>query len=1057
MYRQDIVIDEEFDGKDINEPVSWYDGFKANVAYFNMPLIEHFQEAHRFGKVKFDSQFNAADHVKEEFLPYYKDLARAKNLEHLRYIENRLQYSNKRRQDASNAPITSMIAAGFFDPAMMLMFFPGLNAVLAPAKGLGMLQKIKKGAQVGAGFGAVSELRRAPFEVGDTTQEIVGNLSAPVILGGAFGALGHAMGGSLKRLQSTENKLNKLRNGYKITHGKLDDGKAPLGKQNMKQKDYESINYSIDSSIIQSPTAKRMSEKGLNNTIKGFFGRLIYNGSVAITGNRNFDGFQSMNIKLASFRGKSNQVISDIQEIALQDRNKQLDFDTWFETMVDKYLIVASKDAPTTLKRKTKQSLTKAERESIDYLKKFFREIDDDAHASGAFKGKESMKLEIARLEDEIKLLKESSKVEQSPAKLIDIKVQLDVKANALKALKRNVVKPTNRKFTFPMYYDKRILSDDTAREEFTELLTRHYEKERKILMPNAKPVGVSAREDAERTVARIMNEEGSEFEEFFDLKLMDKFADKHLRHRKTNLAEWQASKFIHKSKDVIYNYLEKMGTRIAFAENYNGRTPSEIIDEIKSILKAEGKSDEYIAKVVVDWVGEFDRAVGNLRRDPTSLSNQAIKALSAWTGWAYLGQAGVAAISDTGSVIFAHGAQDTLKAGINAFSDMTFNRAFRKEMNAMNEIWDWSLSATRRFVLEDKLNRLEPTFVEKVIEKGNKLFYTLNGLGPITYGGKFLNGMLVSDKFIKLSRKWSNGTATDFDKEFLMRYGFDEQFAKFVSKAPTETHLQSKMEFANTLEWSVNTPQAREYVRRFRNAVAQHNSNTIVWGQAFDKPRIVDGVLYIKDNPLFRSIRKKFPTQLKIDRRASVGNIDYVRIDSGIMTAPFLFMNFAFGANNKILKAMKDPMRAHKIQGAISLLSLSYVSLWLKYGDWFFEDKDPIETMARVVDHSGLLGIYGDLGYMGLETIANLGIADARDMIIPPRYVSKNKDERLGDALIAPFGAPASLVQGTVRGITDLIDGKTTQGAQELKRQLPLVGIPIWKDDVNAFVRARF
>ena len=103
--------------------------------------------------------------------------------------------------------------------------------------------------------------------------------------------------------------------------------------------------------------------------------------------------------------------------------------------MVDKYIIVASKDAPATLKRKTKQSLTKAERESIDYLKTFFREIDDDATARGAFKGKESMKLEIARLEDEIKLLKESSKVEQSPPKLIDIKVQLDVKANALKAL----------------------------------------------------------------------------------------------------------------------------------------------------------------------------------------------------------------------------------------------------------------------------------------------------------------------------------------------------------------------------------------------------------------------------------------------------------------------------------------------------------------------------------------------------------------------------------------------------------------------------------------------
>ena len=59
-------------------PATWFEGFKANVAYNNMPLIERVQEEKLFGNATIDPDFDVAANISEDLLPFYDDLVRAK-------------------------------------------------------------------------------------------------------------------------------------------------------------------------------------------------------------------------------------------------------------------------------------------------------------------------------------------------------------------------------------------------------------------------------------------------------------------------------------------------------------------------------------------------------------------------------------------------------------------------------------------------------------------------------------------------------------------------------------------------------------------------------------------------------------------------------------------------------------------------------------------------------------------------------------------------------------------------------------------------------------------
>jgi len=398
-----------------------------------------------------------------------------------------------------------------------------------------------------------------------------------------------------------------------------------------------------------------------------------------------------------------------------------------------------------------------------------------------------------------------------------------------------------------------------------------------------------------------------------------------------------------------------------------------------------------------------------------------------------------------------AHGMKDVIQAGIAA-TDTAFLGKAIKEAQLAGELYDVTKNVYAREMLNDTVRRVKPTKLEKTIQVGNQVFYTTNFLAPITFAGKSLDTLIVQNRFIKQSRNWANGTISKFEREYLARYGIDEDMAKFIAKAPTQKHESRDFEISNTDAWDQSTPQAREMVRKYQAALASHANNTIVMGQTFDKPLIMDGVVYMRDNPFFQSVRKAFPTQFKIEKRLRTGQVNMVRVESGLLSIPFTFMNFAFGANNKILGAIRDPNRRYRMQGIAALLGLSYLSLAIKKPDYWFEKRTSPDIMARIVDHSGVLGIYSDLAYTGLQIAGNTGVV-TKDAIIPPKYINPDRDERLLDAFIEPFGAPAGLATDYYRSINDYFAGRESDAAERLKYSLPFIGLQPFRDDMREFV----
>jgi hypothetical protein len=375
--------------------------------------------------------------------------------------------------------------------------------------------------------------------------------------------------------------------------------------------------------------------------------------------------------------------------------------------------------------------------------------------------------------------------------------------------------------------------------------------------------------------------------------------------------------------------------------------------------------------------------------------------------------------------------------------------------MRGIGEGLDVAKNFAVRKMLNDSLRRYQPNKLEKFQQAGNQFFYTVNGLGPMTVYAKFLDHMLINDKFIKSARRLRDGTIDKFDREYLYRYGISDELARYLADVPTQKSTTSSLELANTDDWPINTPQQREFLKQYQSATAAHANNTIVYGQAFDKPLIADGVTYIKDNPFFASMRAIYPRLFAIDEKVSSGSVKMVRVESQLMTVPFTFMNFAFGANNKILGAIRDPNRKFRLQGALAILGLAYLSLEIREklkGNKSFLGKPyrtTLDETARIIDFSGLLGIYSELGYMGLSMAANFG-ADPEFLPLSPKYLNPDEDQRMADGLTEPFGAPTGLALSYYRAMSAYLGGDIEEGNEELFYSMPFVGHPLVRGDVK-------
>ena len=1044
-------------------PVSWWEGYKANVAYNNMPLIESVEEAKLFGNAPLDEGFDVAANISEELLPYYDDLIRAKNPAHLAYLEERAYTAIERRRKAGDAPITAMLAGGITDPLALVSFIPGLQFIKV-GKTFG--QAVTRGAAAGLAYGVASEARRAPFAVADEPYEAASNIVASTALSAGFGGLMRTAPYAKPFFQSTAAKMGRIYRGEKISHvwgdtaSNLDDGYTAASGG-----DFDTTQMSW----INNPNHKRLGDVSFPNEAKKMIVDLAYNGSVPLQGARRGKAYQSVAQESSTFIGMfhglddtmRNLHSQQVRGIAKAARvgtiyNPLSGFDGWADDTIRRYVLSNSSDP--VLRRLGQNGITPEQKEAGVLLADIFKSFGEDITYYGVVKTNDKIKniikistdqlnkktKELADLEDSIK--KGGGATKKQSAFRNALENEQSILKSKIEFYEGQVNLPPRKNFVFPIRYDKEKLMQPEARNALTQIFADEYSAQR--IAKGEDPSG--ALEDAERTLSRIMQEDGDDMANI--MRSNDASGKiKHLKERKTDIDPAKVIDYIIPNMDALYYYIDRMGRQISFAKKFNGRNIDEVLDDYETIFRKAGKSDKEIIRAKADFYGDYERVMGTLQRSPDRYDNQAAKAAKAWAGWTYLPLAGVSAITDAGSIVMAHGMKDVLAAGFAATDTAFLGKAIR-EMQFGGELFDISKNVYAREMLNDTVKKIKPNLNERIIQRGNQFMYTSNFLAPITFLGKTIDGFAANNKFIKLSRQWAEGKISLFDREYLARYGIDEDMAKFIAKAPTEKHDRFDFEFANTDAWDQSTPQARAIVRQYRAAINSHVNNTIVMGQTFDKPLIVDGVAYLRDNPFFQSVRKAFPSQFPIEKQLRTGAENMVRIESGLMSLPFTFMNFAFGANNKILGAIRDPNRRYRLQGIAALVGLSYLSLAIKKPDYWFEKRGTPEVMARIIDHSGVLGIYSDLAYTGLNIAGNAGMI-SEDFPIPPKYVSPDRDERMMDAFVEPFGAPAGLGLEYGRALKDFMDGNTSDASERLKYALPFIGLPMIRDDMRELV----
>lgn len=1037
------------------EDPSFGEAFKANVGYLNMPLIDTVVEGSKFATRPKDKNFNVSEAIPEDLLPYYKELYHAKDEEHYRFLEQNLRYSLQRKKTVSEGGILPALASLPFDPLFFASFLPVLNVSL---KGKGLLASTGLFAKQGFYYGLASEARRAPFDA-NQDGEVVTNIASATIFSGALGLGLKGVPALARGVKSSVNKTVGLARGKQPKSFIDEDGNIKFEDGTYTDYDKSKGEYDLTTTdLVPTPTKTVLSDKLIPQSVKKFFYNLAYNSSLTVNRQRKGLGETSVAQMIATHEGTSFRLIDDIDQIYADDidiRNKgssvktDLPADEWWEDTVKRYIEQDNPDP--TISGPAVNGATDGQKLAFRRIKEFFDGYDQEARFVGLLLDDIQIKKLIQEIDDraaenakyaadiEANIRKRNGATKKQTAelkRLDDIRTKDSAKRIDLEDLLQS---PTRKSFRWSIYYDREKLLTEEGKNAFLKMASASYQRQRN-LNPDKK-YNTSVDEDALLTYKKIMKDGDEEMEADFS------GGSKHLRFRKTNFEEWEVEPFILKGKDVIYSYAKRMGGRIEFARKFDNKSVDDILKDIESDMRLANIDEAKIAKTKASFIAEYERATGGLIKNPDRWDNQLAMVLKNYSAWVYLPLAGISAIGDLGTVLLQHGLKDSIAGGRQALSNIGYTGAVIKQARFAGDLLESIRGDVQRRLIGDTIKRMQLNKVEKGIAFTNKIFYNINFLQPITMAGKILDQVLVNDKFYKLSLNYKN--LSKFDKEYLARYGITEEDAAYYASMPFDKADNGNFYFANISKWSQTTAKDVEMARKWQSATTAHSNNSIIYGQQFDIPLIANGVVYARDNPFFQGARKLFPNLYKIDTKASTSNVKLVRLESQLMTLPFTFMNFAMAANNKILGRIRDPNQQHRLTGVVALIALSYLALSLKKKDWWFKDKDATNLGLRIIDHSGITGLYGDIGYMGLHIASGAGLYDMEKGFIKGKYAPDGFD-----SVLEPFGAPIGLTADYGRSAFDFINGNASEGTDRLVNSMPFIGLPHIFGDTKSMLK---
>lgn len=247
-----------------------------------------------------------------------------------------------------------------------------------------------------------------------------------------------------------------------------------------------------------------------------------------------------------------------------------------------------------------------------------------------------------------------------------------------------------------------------------------------------------------------------------------------------------------------------------------------------------------------------------------------------------------------------------------------------------------------------------------------------------------------------------------------------------------------------NELAMKEHTAQPKisdDTVEAYKTALSSGILNTIMMGTPADKPIITDGVVYV---PM--RVAQMFGM---VEDEVFKG---YSRLESGLLGLPFQFYSYSLAAVNKVAGSAVQGQMKNRSLGMLASIGLGYMTVMYKTPDFAWDEMEWRDRFTRAFDSSGILPLYSDLMYTGIQTSLALGGPNITGGFVNPKFPQQPS---VVDALTGIGGAGPSIVADYGKGIVDFMSGNYGEGTKQVARSLPFARMWFWKDEMNALTRA--
>jgi|14BtaG_2_1085337.scaffolds.fasta_scaffold02654_2 hypothetical protein len=489
-------------------------------------------------------------------------------------------------------------------------------------------------------------------------------------------------------------------------------------------------------------------------------------------------------------------------------------------------------------------------------------------------------------------------------------------------------------------------------------------------------------------------------------------------------------------AREVMRTYSMRVGTKIDFAKQFGNRTYNDLADELVGDLVDGGVSLKEANMLRKNLTVLYQRITATTLSDPTSFTNRSVQFLKEFTSLNYLGGAGVTTIGDIPKVIMENGFKTTLKGAFASLDSKAWQKQIGEIKTVYAEALELSLGTTQQQMIEDTGTQVGSRAWTQIKDAG----FILNALGPMTVALKSLSGSLSVHRFIEISERVADGSASKFELEYAGRYNLSiSQLKEIASKAPTEK-TPNGLNVGNITEWA-EAGVSTDTILAFRAAVSNNVGNTILSSTPATRFTYADGSIFLNIN----AARKIMPNIKEAEDFPG-----YVRWESSVMTLPFQFYNFSMSATTNILQTAAQGQIKSRYAGFASMLGMGYMISKLKTPEWAWNDMSYEEKFMSAVERSGVAAVYGDIALNSIRVGTQLGLNDPENDFAKLPFYGK---EGYMEAATTILGAGSSTIKDFVDTSARIPKGEYAEALKEFYLMLPLTELFWMKEDSRSMI----